>query len=117
MPGSNKKIWWSCSEHGSYLMVVFDKVKGRNCPKCSNIKRTESYKQKILKSRGSLFSNKPELINFWDYERNNQIIDPRNVTVNSNTEVWWKCNNGHSWQSKICNMTHKRRLKICINCD
>ena len=117
MPGSNKKIWWSCSEHGSYLMVVFDKFKGRNCPKCSNIKRAESYKQKILKSRGSLFSNKPELIKFWDYEKNNQIIDPRNVTVNSYTEVWWKCDNGHSWQSKICNMTHKRRLKICINCD
>lgn len=115
--GSSKiKVWWTCLKHGSYAMSVSDKVNRIDCPTCSKAKKIESYKQNILKKRGSLHSNRPELLKYWDYEKNIGNIDPRNVTVGSYTVVWWKCENDHSWLSKIITMTDKRKKSICKFC-
>ena len=114
--GSSKKVWWICPKHGSYKLSVYDKVNGVNCLACSKTKKIESYQQKILEKRGSLFSNRPELMKYWDYDKNSEIADPRKITVGCYTEVWWKCENGHSWLSKIATMTDKRKKKSCKFC-
>ena len=50
--GSSKKVWWICPKHGTYAMVVYDKVNGSNCPTCSKAKKVESYLQKYCKKEG-----------------------------------------------------------------
>lgn len=52
----------------------------------------------MVKYRISLEAVNPELIvNEWDYERN--TILPSEIAPFSNKKVWWKCPNGHSYQS------------------
>lgn len=40
----------------------------------------------------------------WDYEKNVPLT-PDNVVSKSNKKVWWKCENGHSWQAYINSRT------------
>ena len=41
----------------------------------------------------------PELLKEWDYEKNEH--SPEEYTQFSNTKVWWKCKEGHSWQAEV----------------
>ena len=43
-------------------------------------------------------------------------LDPEKLYKSSNLEVYWKCENGHSWKQKIHTKTDKRALG-CIYCD
>ena len=43
-----------------------------------------------------------ELMAEWDWEKNNALgFDPRKITVGSDKRVFWKCKNGHSWQTSV----------------
>jgi len=115
--GSNKKIWWICKKHGAYEKPVNEKLKGNGCQICAKIIKTDSYKQNILNSRGSLLKNRLELIKYWDYNKNDNIINPDKVTCGSHAKVWWVCEKNHKWQSSINTMTDKRRKYICRLCQ
>ena len=41
----------------------------------------------------------PELLNEWDYEKNN--IMPSDISIWSKNKVWWKCKYGHEWASTM----------------
>ncbi|WP_342534993.1 zinc-ribbon domain-containing protein [Lysinibacillus sp. FSL K6-1151] len=58
---------------------------------------------KIVQSN-LLFERYPELHPEWNYGKNIEL-SPSNLTYGSNKIVWWRCNFGHEWQSKICNRT------------
>ena len=50
----------------------------------------------------------------WDYEKN--AIGPENVTVYSDKKVWWKCNKGHSYETKISQKTAMgTNCPVCSN--
>ena len=57
-----------------------------------------------LEKENSLDSVRPDLVKEWDFEMN-APLKPTNVKVNSNKLVWWKCEKGHLWKSKINNRT------------
>ena len=42
----------------------------------------------------------PSLLEEWDYEKNKDLT-PEHVSHGSNTKVWWKCNNNHSWMAPV----------------
>ena len=45
-------------------------------------------------------SDNAQLMAEWDWEKNNELgIDPYKVTLGSDKRVFWKCKNGHSWQT------------------
>ncbi len=41
----------------------------------------------------------PELIKQWDYEKNE--VAPDLITRSYKGKIWWKCDNGHSWQAVV----------------
>lgn len=78
------------------------------------------------KSFGSLY---PSVLKEWDYEKNYPLM-PNYFSKGSDVKVWWKCNKGHSWETKIANRcknkgtncpycnpkTHDRKI-VCIETD
>lgn len=90
---TDKKVWWICSQKHSYQQAVLNKVNGCGCPYCSN--------KKVHKKINSLNITDPEIIDEWDYDRNNPLT-PEYFTRGSGKKVWWKCRNcGYEWQASV----------------
>ena len=90
--GSGVKAWWKCDEcHGSYDMVVKEKVKGYGCPYCAG--------RRVLAGFNDLQSLYPELIaSEWDWAENDKhSIKPDAVTSGNRRKAYWYCEtcNGH----------------------
>jgi len=52
----------------------------------------------------SLQKSYPELCKEWHFEKNGELL-PENIRPKSGKKVWWLCNQGHEWQTKICTRT------------
>lgn len=94
--GSNKKVWWICQIcNGSYQMTISSRCnKGFGCPFCSG--------HRVLEGYNDLATKRPDLLNEWDYKKNN--INPIDVSEGSNKKVWWICNKcGYEWKTGINN--------------
>ena len=99
--GSNKLAAWICSKGHKYTSMITRRAcEGRGCPYCSS--------RKILSGYNDLASQRPELLNVWDYGKNEQIgLDPEKTAVKSKRKAWWKCEKGHSYEMIIADKTHK----------
>jgi len=84
--GSDYKAWWVCKKGHSYDSTISNKIMGRGCPFCSG--------RKVLKGYNDLETTNPELLYYWDYEKND--ILPSQISRNSSKRTWWKCEKGHS---------------------
>ena len=103
--GSHKLIWWKCSvcQH-EWKTSVSNRAAGKGCPACALQKQGKSKVENIIKAAGSFFDHHPELLDEWDYERNN--ISPEGTTANSTMRVWWKCRTcGYSWRTSVYHRT------------
>ena len=59
-------------------------------------------------------SDNAQLMTEWDWEKNNELgYNPNQMLRYSNKRVWWKCQNGHKWESIICNRTKGRGCPYC----
>ena len=90
--GSGKKVWWICSNGHSWEMEITKRT-GANymCPICSG--------RKVVKGLNDLLTEYPWVKDEWDYKKNKK--NPEEYTSYSNAKVWWKCNAGHSWETRI----------------
>jgi len=107
--GSNKKVWWlgKCG-HEWYMSVSDRTTQNCGCPICSG--------KKILPEVNDLKTKYPEIVEEWDYEKNNELnIFPNKVAPHSDKKVWWicsKCNN--NWKAKIDGRTRlKAGCPVC----
>lgn len=57
-------------------------------------------------------SDNAQLIAEWDWERNTNT-DPLQLTLGSNKKVWWKCGNGHEWETTINNRSNGNGCPQC----
>ena len=103
--GSNKKVWWKCEKGHEWQAIIADRKRGRGCPYCSN--------QKIWKGYNDLATTNSELLEEWDYEKNE--IRPEEVTAGSDKKVWWRCKEGHSWEAKVFKRTSGKGCPYCSN--
>ena len=94
MPNSGQKVWWKCSKGHEWQASIADRNSGRGCPYCAG--------KRILKGYNDLQTLNPTLASEWNYEKNNGLT-PADVTPNSHKTVWWKCKEGHEWQTIIGN--------------
>lgn len=105
---SYKEVYWKCEKGHSWKDTVRNKSRkgALPCPYCAGItKKTERITiDKIEK-----------VMKYWDDEKN-KGLDPAKLYKSSNLEVYWKCENGHSWKSKIKTKSDPRALG-CIYCD
>lgn len=100
---SNKKVWWICAEGHSWQSIVYNRSKGKGCPYCSG--------RRAITGINDLATVNPVVAGEWDFEKN-QDLTPDVVTEGSSKKVWWRCENGHSWNAVI----YSRRGKRCPYC-
>lgn len=102
---SNIKVWWKCENGHEWKTTVGSIRRGTECPYCTN--------QKILKGYNDLATFHPEIVKYWDYEKNSK--QPSEVGSGSGKNYWWKCPYCNcEWKLSIVNMI-KRKYK-CLNC-
>ena len=104
--GSAKRVWWLGKCGHEYEQRIVNRVNGANCPFCSH--------QKLLTGFNDLATTNPEILEEWDYNKNN--ILPTQIGVGTHKKIWWKCSFGHSYQaypSNRCGATHSN----CPICD
>ena len=99
---SSKSVNWKCNKcvitWKESLSRVTQRIK-KECPYCSHTRASEKY---------NLIIECPILEQEWNYELNEKL--PTQYLPNSNKEVWWKCQNGHEWNTQIYLRTGKHHL-------
>ena len=104
---SGLKVWWKCEKGHEWEATVSHIVDGRRCPYCSN--------KQVLKGYNDLATTHPDLLKYWDFEKNNKLsLLPSEITAGSSIKVWWKCENNHSWESTI---NSKKKGHHCPYCS
>lgn len=88
--GSNKIVWWKCSNGHEWETQICYRSNNIGCPYCCHNLPSSDY---------NLYVINPELCREWDYEKNES--KPEEYLPNSAKKVWWKCNKNHSWKAAI----------------
>ena len=91
---SNKKIWWKCEYGHEWEAAIYSRVSGNGCPYCGH---------QLASPDNNLTVHYPELVSEWHPLKNNK--SPDNYLPQSNLKVWWQCDRGHEWVSKVYNRT------------
>ena len=102
--GSNKKVWWRCSQGHEWQATIKNRNKGNGCPYCSS--------RLVLIGYNDLQTANPFLAKEWNFDKNNGLT-PTDVLPNSNKKVWWKCERGHEWQATINSRNKGVGCPIC----
>lgn len=90
-PGSNKKVWWVCDKGHEYKAMIAKRTsRNQGCPYCSG--------RKAIPGENDLATTHPEVAQEWGSKNS---ISPQEVKAGSNKKVWWKCREGHEYQSSL----------------
>lgn len=90
--GSPKPLHWRCARGHTWQAPPSSRTAGANCPYCAG--------KRPWPGETDLASQRPDLLEQWDAEKNAPLT-PEQVPLGSHRKVWWRCENGHSWQSAI----------------
>ena len=101
---SGKKVWWKCSKGHEWQAFIKERNRGQGCPYCSG--------RYPIKGKNDLQTVNPTLAKEWNYEKNHGLT-PMDVLPKSNKRVWWKCSQGHEWETVISNRTSGRGCPEC----
>ena len=102
--GSRKAVWWMCVQGHTWSVSVAARVRGENCPYCSN--------KRVLVGFNDLKTTKPQLAREWDYLKN-MPLTPESVTQGSDKSVWWQCTRGHEWKAVIGDRSRGNGCPFC----
>ena len=107
----SKKVWWKCEKGHSWQARIGNRTNGNCCPVCAN--------KIILPGFNDLASwcrdnNREDLLNEWDYEKNDEL-SPNTIGPNSSKKVWWRCAEGHQWQTTVYNRKKGLGCPVCSN--
>lgn len=69
----------------------------------------------MKRSREKYISEVPELLAQWDYAKNNPKLSPEQLTIGSNKKVFWKCQEGHTWEETIYKRGQGKSCPYCTN--
>ena len=92
LKSSNEVIWWVCKknkEHEWPAAVSSRTIQKTGCRYCSGQAVSEDNNFAVIN---------PEKIKYFDFKKNKGIT-PYDYTSGSGVEVWWKCENRHSWEA------------------
>ena len=98
-PMCNEKAYWKCEHGHRFERIVFNMSRGNTtCPEC--------------KKRSTMVISKPEIMKFWDKEKN--TLDPEITPARSNEYAWFKCPKcGYSWRTQICGRLRTDKCPAC----
>ena len=99
---SNESVWWKCHVCGhSWRTMINHRGGKRNsgCPECSKAKRGKAFTKGVIRARGSLADNNPELAKEWHPTRNGGLT-PEDISEGRFKAVWWLCPKcGYEWRA------------------
>lgn len=105
--GSNKKVAWKCANGHTWMSAIKVRAAGANCPFCCG--------KRVIAGGNSLWALYPELAKQWDTERNGSLR-PDEISPGSEKKIWWRCEQGHSWQAMPCSRTlHGNGCPVCTS--
>lgn len=91
---SHKSVFWKC-ERGHTWQAKVESRTGKQksgCPYCSGYR--------LLTGYNDLATMRPDLAAEWNHEKNGDL-KPTDVLRNCRERVWWKCAEGHEWQTTV----------------
>ena len=98
--GSEKNVWWQCALGHEWKATVGNRTtKGHGCPYCAGRKAWPGF--------NDLETLEPELMKEW-HPRFNTEIDPKRLRPKSKIRIWWRCPEGHEWETYLFNRTTYR---------
>lgn len=101
--GAHRKYWWRCSNNHSYECSPRKRINGHGCQICKGF----NYIQGV----NDFETKYPNLAKLWDYELNS--VKPSDIKYTNDEMYWWKCEKGHSYQTKIKTMI---KYNDCMGC-
>lgn len=102
---SNKKVWWICQKNHEWQSSVSNRSQGKGCPYCSG--------RRVSKDN-CLAVVDPILAAEWHPTKNGEL-SPFDVTKAGKKKVWWKCSEGHEWESILYNRARGHGCPYCSN--
>ncbi len=97
LAGTNAKVWWRCQQGHVWEAKVGNRTSGGNgCPVCSG--RT------VLAGYNDLTTRSPDIAAQWHPTRNGDLR-PDQMSAGTNAKVWWRCEEGHEWETRVSNRT------------
>ncbi|MEK4503744.1 zinc-ribbon domain-containing protein [Bacillus sp. FSL R12-0069] len=103
--GAHLKVWWKCEKGHEWESAIYSRTTGVGCPYCAN---------KRVCIDNCLATLNPELAKQW-HPTKNGILTPYDVVVGSYTKVWWMCEKGHEWETKVHNRIRGSGCPYCTN--
>ena len=91
---------WICNHQHTFTKLLKSMIKDQSCSVCTS-------------SESALAHKFPALLNEWDYEKN-QNLDPLTIRSGSDKRVWWKCVEGHEWNTRIVSRTGEKKTNCPI---
>jgi very-short-patch-repair endonuclease len=105
--GSKEIVWWKCREGHEWKAAINSRTSDKGCPICSN--------RILLQGFNDLQTVFPSIARQWDYKKNSK--KPNDYLSGAINKVWWICDEGHSYQAKICDRTTKNHPRGCPFCS
>ena len=89
---SNEPVSWICKLGHEWVAQIDNRTRQKSgCPVCGG--------KIVLKGFNDLQSQKPEIAEEWDYEKNESGPDAE--YCKSHNKVGWVCPLGHKWETKV----------------
>lgn len=105
LPNSDTYVHWKCQYGHTWDMSVNSATDREymTCPYCSG--------RIPIPGKTDLGTLEPEIAAEWDYKKNRLL--PTEVTRMSAKKVWWRCQYGHSYRTKICSRSKGTGCPVC----
>lgn len=104
--GSNEVVKWKCPDCGHKWKCSINSMtrEGRfGCAECAKSRSGKTFTKGVVKQRGSLAENMPELAKQWHPTKNGDLT-PNDVTVGRFKPVWWLCDIcKYEWEASPAN--------------
>lgn len=103
--GSGYRASWVCGLGHKWVTPVYRRSNGRGCVFCAN--------REVWKGYNDLESRFPGVASEWDKEKND--LSPSEVLYGSHQKAFFRCPNGHSYESKIESRTlNGSQCTVCL---
>lgn len=116
--GSGVKVAWKCTKcNHKWHAVIGSRATGRGCPRCMKSLIGERRSQASIRKHGTVAKHS-RLMPLWYTERNQMIgLEPDHISVQSPTRAWWRCPNGHVWETEIRNLFRGTGCMVCYRIE
>jgi len=112
--GSGRKVWWICEKGHEWEASIGSRTAGNGCAICGREASAQKRQNAILKEKGSLEQEYPELSKEW-HPTKNKGLTPSSITAGSGKKAWWLGSCGHEWESLISERTKGANCPFCSN--